>query len=613
LIDDGQDVRDPNLPLMFWYAAEPLAETDPQRALGLALSASSTYPMIRDYMLRRLGASSTEQSIATLVDGLGKANSEALQMSFLDAIRSSLAGQRRVAPPESWERVYEKLQKSSPKVRLQLQSLGVTFGSEPAFAAVRQIVDDSKANAESRVAALASLLGAKDPKLAPVLQRLLKDKELRSAALAGLAQYADPKTASAILTVYPDLSQSDKRVALSTLSSRTPDAIAMLRAIESNLIPSADLSADLVRQLEYLKNEKVNSLVTKTWGTVRETTADKAKLIEETKAVVMSKKDPKPDVMLGRSVYAKTCQQCHILFATGGKIGPELTGSNRGNLDYLLSNIVDPSSVMAKEYQPTILSTQGRTVTGLIKAEDGKSITLQTATTIETIPLDEIDDRKLSEKSMMPEDQLRQFGDHEIRSLIAYLGSDRQIPLLAIPSNSSEFFNGRDLTHWIGDSGLWSLDEGELVGKTAGLAKNEFLVSEFSVRDFHLKMEVKLVGNAGNSGVQFRSQRTEAGIKGYQADIGPDWWGKLYEEEGRGLLWDKSGEAFVKNGDWNRYEIRALGAKIQTWINGELCVNFDDPKGAREGIIALQLHSGEGTEVRFRNMELEVLSTLPVR
>ena len=78
---------------------------------------------------------------------------------------------------------------------------------------------------------------------------------------------------------------------------------------------------------------------------------------------------PPADVNLGRAVFAKTCQQCHTLFGTGGKVGPDLTGSNRANLDYLLSNIVDPSAVLAKEYTPSIIQTEdGRIVTGIVKA-----------------------------------------------------------------------------------------------------------------------------------------------------------------------------------------------------------------------------------------------------
>ncbi|MEQ1829585.1 MAG: family 16 glycoside hydrolase, partial [Pirellula sp.] len=358
-------------------------------------------------------------------------------------------------------------------------------------------------------------------------------------------------------------------------------------------------------QLDTLKSDKVKAILNKTWGTVRETPAEKAKMIEEYKALAQSKQNPKPDLSLGRAVYAKTCQQCHVLFSTGGKIGPELTGSNRTNLDYLLSNLLDPSGVMAKEYQPTIVVAEGRTISGLIKAEDAKSITLQTANSVEIIPKNEIEERKLSEKSMMPDDQLRQFNRHEIRSLLAYLASDRQVPISAAKENEKELFNGKDLAMWQGDEKLWAVVEGEIVGKTTGLKKNEFLKSDFVVEDFELQMEIKLLNDKGNSGIQFRSEVTSDGMKGYQADVGPGWWGKLYEEEGRALLWKESGEKHVKRGEWNQYRVKAVGSKIQTWINGNLCVDLDDPLGARRGIIALQLHSGGETEVRFRNLQLK--------
>ena len=135
---------------------------------------------------------------------------------------------------------------------------------------------------------------------------------------------------------------------------------------------------------------------------------------------------------------------------------------------------------------------------------------------------------------------------------------------------------------------------------------NEFLRSELAAADFRLRLKVKLVDNAGNSGVQFRSEAGPNGeIAGYQADIGVGWWGKLYEENGRGLLWDRSGEAFVKPNDWNDYEIVAIGGRIRTCINGKLCVDLNDPGGAKRGIFAIQLHAGGPTEVRIRDVRLE--------
>ncbi len=100
-------------------------------------------------------------------------------------------------------------------------------------------------------------------------------------------------------------------------------------------------------------------------------------------------------------------------------------------------------------------------------------------------------------------------------------------------------------------------------------------------------------------------------MKGYQADVGPGWWGKLYEELGRGLLENNDAEKHVKPNDWNTYEIVAVGSRVRTYINGNLCVDRDDPAGARSGVIAVQLHSGGATEVRFRHLELTILDQLP--
>jgi len=88
--------------------------------------------------------------------------------------------------------------------------------------------------------------------------------------------------------------------------------------------------------------------------------------------------------------------------------------------------------------------------------------------------------------------------------------------------------------------------------------------------------------------------------------VGAGWWGKLYEENGRALLSDKSGEAWVKVDDWNTYEILAVGSRIRTAINGHLCVDVDDPQIARRGITGLQAHAGGPLEVRFKELHLEL-------
>ena len=195
------------------------------------------------------------------------------------------------------------------------------------------------------------MLKARDPGLAPVLRTLLTEPDLRSQALRGLAAYDDPETAPVIVKAYADLTPAERRDALNTLAARVGSSKALLEAVGAEAIASKDLSADVVRQLRNHKNAEIDALIGKVWGTVNETTADKSRLIAKYRKMLTAKAPRKPDVELGRAVFAKTCQQCHTLFGTGGKIGPELTGSNRADLDYVLSNVLDPSALIGKDYQ----------------------------------------------------------------------------------------------------------------------------------------------------------------------------------------------------------------------------------------------------------------------
>jgi putative heme-binding domain-containing protein len=527
----------------------------------------------------------------------------------LRGIRAALAGQRQAKAPTEWATVYPKLADAKKKVRSEAVALGVLFGDKAAFEILRGRVVSKAADLKARRDALKALLAAKDAELAGTLQGLLEEPEMREVAITGLAQYEHPGTPAELLVVYASLTPAEKRAALGTLASRVPYGLALLQAIADKKIPITDLPADLVRQLHNLKDDSINERLTEIWGTVRSTAADKAELIAHYRELLARPAAHEPDLQLGRAVFAKTCQQCHTLYGVGSNIGPDLTGSNRSDVEYLLSNMVDPGALISKDYQSTVIYTvDGRVITGIVSAHDDKSVTIRTATETVVLPKDEIDERELSETSMMPDDQLKQFSEEEVLSLFAYLRGKAQVPMRATKDNASLLFNGRDLAGWTWESKLWTVENGEIVGRSPGLPHNTFLLSDLSAENFRLSFEVKLTPNEGNSGVQFRSEPMGGfhEVRGYQADIGAGWWGKLYEENGRALLWDKSGESHVKNGDWNRYEIEADGGHIRTWINGQLCVDLEDPEGKRAGVFALQLHAGPAMEVRFRDLQLEV-------
>ncbi len=613
LVAHAEDVDDPNLPLMNWYAFEPLAALDPGRALRVA--SASKQPKILPFAVRRVASIGTIEALASVVDALRDASQPDARKTILAALSKALEGRTTAPMPANWPATYATIAAAFVADRdmgayYQAQSLGLTFGDDSLLASLQATLEEKDGPATGKLSALDALRKVRDPKVVPILRKLLDDPRFQSSAIAMLAAFDDPATAPAILKIYADLDSSAKRNALNTLAARPSFARALLDAVAANRVRAGDLTADIVRQLRNLQDQAINARISQVWGMARESTGDRVRLIAEAKTRWSSKPERAPDAMLGRSVFSKTCGQCHNLFGVGGNVGPELTGSNRADLDYLLSNVYDPSALIGKDYQASVVATvDGRVLTGIVRGEDKDAITLATTTETLVVPKTEVEERRTSEASMMPEGLWDNLSDHEVRSIIAYLASRTQVPALATADNASTLFNGRDLAGWVGDPELWRVEGDEIVGQIkTNLAKHAFLQSELAADDFRLSFDVRLVANRGNSGLQFRSEPIADGqVKGYQADIGPGWWGKLYEVNGRGGIVKEASESFVKPGDWNRVEVVARGSKIETSINGHPSAQVDDPAGARRGIFALQLHQGGPTEVRFKDFRLEVL------
>jgi putative heme-binding domain-containing protein len=318
------------------------------------------------------------------------------------------------------------------RVRSRAMALALTFGDPAARTAFRLNLADSNAPLASRQEALVALLQVKDPSLAATLQSLVREPGLGGLAVRALSAYDDPATSDVLIKAYKFLGPPERRDALNTLAARKASAHTLLAAVEADKLPRGDLTADLVRQLRNLKDPKLDARIGQVWGTVRETTGDRARLIAQYKAMIKSKPAHAPDPSQGRAVFAKVCQQCHTLFGVGRQVGPDLTGSNRADLDYLLSNVLDPSALIGKDYLAHVIATtDGRVLTGIIRAEDKDTITLLTANETITLPKSEVDERKASEQSMMPEDLWKGLSEQEIRSLVAYLASPAQIALPA--------------------------------------------------------------------------------------------------------------------------------------------------------------------------------------
>ena len=369
-----------------------------------------------------------DDSLPALVELLATSDDAQFQIDLLRGMKEGLGGRRSVKMPAGWEALSAKLLKSpNAQVRELTQSLSVTFGSALALDTFKQSLADAKADPKTRLAALECLLAAKEPTLASTLQTLLNDPTLRAGALRGLAAYDDAKTPALILDAYSTFTATEKKDALNTHVSRIAFARPLLLAIAQQKIPAKDLTADVVRQLRQFKDASVNEQVSKLWGTVRETESDKLETIARYKKLVTA--HPPGDARLGRSLFTCTCQQCHTLFDTGGKVGPDITGSNRGDLDYLLQNIIDPNAVIPNDYRTWNLETKDdRVITGIATRQDDAAVTIVTANETLVIPRVEIASLKQGELSMMPEGLLQSLSDEEVCDLVAYLKQPAQVP-----------------------------------------------------------------------------------------------------------------------------------------------------------------------------------------
>lgn len=606
-----EDAGDFNLPLMVWYALEPLVILDPARALKVA---ATGYDPLPAFVARRLASEATESALNALAAALPTAGAKLPKL--IDGMSIGLRGRKGLMAPAGWDKALDAtLAQEDEITRDRALSLATQFGDKRALDKLTAIAGEASAKPQARLQAIEALRAAAHAPLAGVALKVVESTdspaELRLASIRALASTTDNSVPARLLTAYAGLDTQAKREVVATLAARPAWAVELLGAVEKNQLKTTEVPAETVRQLHTVGDDKLKERITKAWGAIRATPADRLQKISQVRKIASA--NGPVDLAHGRHLYQKVCAQCHTLYGLGGKVGPELTGSNRPSIDYLLENILDPSAVIPKEYAATVIELKnGRFLTGMIRDENANTLTVVGANETLTLSKADIEDRKASDLSMMPDNLLANLDNRQIRDLLAYLRHPSQTPILATAETSKAFFNGKDLAGWNGDEKLWSVQQGEhggeIVGSSPGIKRNSFLKSDMEVRDFRLKLQVKLVPNEENSGIQFRSEPLPDGeMRGPQADAGKGWWGKLYEESGRGLLWKESGEKHVKPGEWNDYVVEAVGPRVRTWINGQPCVDLTDEKISRRGVVGLQVHSGGKMEVRFRKIELEVL------
>jgi putative heme-binding domain-containing protein len=319
----------------------------------------------------------------------------------------------------------------SPPLKARIRELGVVFGDGRALTELRGVLNDPAQDGNSRREALRVLVNVRDGETLPLLRKLITDRGVAQDAIQGLASYEDKgESAELLVAKYRNIPAEARPNALATLTARPAWARVLLQAMADGKVPRADLNATQARQILSLKDAALEKELTRVWGAIRSTPEDKRRLIETARKMLTPDRLKKADLVAGRLAYNQVCASCHRLYGQGQQIGPDLTGSDRHNLNYLLENIFDPSALVPADFRVAVVALKsGRTLNGVVTETGPKTLAVQTPTERVLVQKDEVEEITTTQQSLMPDGVLTQLKEEQWVALFAYLQGRQQVPL----------------------------------------------------------------------------------------------------------------------------------------------------------------------------------------
>ena len=373
-------------------------------------------------------ASNDVDSFQLVVTAVGSTTDTSVQAALLKGMLLGLEGRRSVRAPEGWSTLSTTLACStSASVRQHALALSQIFGDTVAVASALECVQDSTIAAAQRCSTLSLLLGQQNQEASQLLKVLIDEPALTLSAIRGYAIVRNDEAPAVLISRYSKLNAQHQRAVVETLASRKAYAEALLEALKMNQIQPSAVPVQVARTLKNLLGKKFTDV----YGALPVVGAEREHLIKKYKKLCNPSAVAAADASRGRAVFQKTCAACHVLYGEGGKVGPELTGANRANLDYILLNSVYPSLDVPHAYRTvSVLTVDGRVVNGVLAEEDGTKIVLRTPEQPRVvIAKEDIDFRKISPQSMMPDGQLDAMKPQEVIDLVKYLRTTEQVEL----------------------------------------------------------------------------------------------------------------------------------------------------------------------------------------
>lgn len=414
----AQDANDRFLPGMIWFGLAPHVERQIPRALELA---------------NRTPMKSLADSIVWYISGYHDGRHFLMEAMERDDDRRAehrlailhfrLKDESRLEAPIGWSKLRQRLLSSSdPQVLAMLEELSAVFGDHQVLETMRQRLVARDRTPDERLAAFRLLERAKDADTRSLFRQLLDDPSLRPLVIPQLAETADPSIARRLIQGLEGFRENEQAAALQVLTARREYADILLSSIETNEVDKKRLTALQVRQIHNLNDSQLTQRLEKLYGKVGVSSDDAKRLMDKIRKVYTTAPLWAYESQHGRQTFQKTCAVCHPLDGSSIPLGPSLKGSSRNGLDYFLENIVDPNAVVGENYRMTTVTTHdGQVISGLLANETDESLSLRTAEKTIVVPKADVEERRLSQESLMPTGLLDQMSETEVIELLLFL------------------------------------------------------------------------------------------------------------------------------------------------------------------------------------------------
>lgn len=421
LLSYDQDAGDHNIPLLIWSGIRELPLND-----LVELFPGCQQSKVRRFIARRVAEEIKKRPIA--LEQLLQHDPSDGALERLQGMSDAFKGWKSAPMPSTWTRFAEGVPDSDPSQSMILR-LGLLFGDTETMDILKQTITNPDAEPDARRSALKALVDIQAPGLRALCIECLDSPELASTAIHGLSALKDPAIAKILLQHYPTFPPDARVESLVLLASRPASADALLDAL-GEIIPKSELTPLLARQIKSLNKPELQLKLSEQWGELRDSPDELKKSMAAYRAKLNSEFLASGDPRKGRLLFEQTCASCHKLYGQGGTIGPDITGSGRHEIDYLLESIVDPSAVVSSQHALVLFYLKdGRVLGGMIQNKNAETLTLNINGETTTLRRDEIRKQEPQTVSMMPAGLLDSLDDEQLRNLISYLMSEQQVEL----------------------------------------------------------------------------------------------------------------------------------------------------------------------------------------